>query len=68
MSHINPAIDKTCAIGYIANIANHPIPIYMALLNPLGHVTQNILKIIPSTAQIVTAKNKLKPTFPCRCV
>eukprot|EP00831_Metopus_contortus_P063998 TRINITY_DN56_c0_g1_i7.p4 TRINITY_DN56_c0_g1~~TRINITY_DN56_c0_g1_i7.p4 ORF type:complete len:104 (-),score=3.99 TRINITY_DN56_c0_g1_i7:67-378(-) len=39
--------------------------IYMVLLNHLGHVTQHNLNAIPTTAHIVTAKNKLIPILPC---
>jgi len=64
-NHTNPATGKTFDIGYIATIANQPIPIYIALLNHLGQVTQHNLNPIPITEHIVTAKNKFVPIFPC---
>ena len=51
------------AIGYIAKIANQPIPIYIVLLIHFGHVTHNNLNAIPSTAHTATAENKVNPTF-----
>ena len=65
-----PSTNKNNAIGastldkgYIANIANQPIAIYITLDIHLGHVTQNSLNIIPRIAEIATAENKIKPVL-----
>ena len=65
-----PSTNKNNAVGastldkgYIANIANQPIEIYITLDTHLGHVTQNSLNIIPRIAEIATAENKIKPVL-----
>lgn len=61
-NHINPWIEMASSILGINTIHSQPIKVYMIDDTHFGHVTQNILKMIPNNAIAHIAASRMYPT------